>query len=514
MRVSTSHVTALASCIALSASLLGCGAAGEEPIEDDFVIAEPQALTLDEHVALCQQDPRVQANVVSLDVCVGADIFFRETFDGNGRTCASCHAVENNFTIDPAFIATLPNNDPLFVAEFDANLSTLERPQQMRARSLILENVDGTDPSPNVKFTLRTTPHNWSMGVSVTRRGSDPSPPEDRTGWSGDGAPGQGRLEDFTRGATGQHFTRSLNRQAGVDFRVPSEQEGSLVAEYMRQLGRTNDIWLPGAFMSDSNAEAGRQAFLDGANRCNACHFNAGANRSDGTNGNFNTGVESARNAALAAFPHDGGFGQGPENEDGSFGDGNFNSTPLVEAADTGPFFHTDTTVSGASAHNASTANTIEQAVAFYDSPAFNNSPAGSRAPVDMTEQEINDIARFLRVLNAAFNAQLAVKRLDGAMELVNHFQNNHISVQQRLLELAREELDDALRVLGEVNNLNVASQQQMQTARGQINTAINTGSHVTRQFNISQARNNVWNAFTGLGWGMHFIIGNGTNMF
>ncbi|MCH8872910.1 hypothetical protein IH824_09100 [candidate division KSB1 bacterium] len=52
----------------------------------------------------------------------GRRLFFEETFAGNGRTCGSCHPAENNLTIDPAFIATLPDEDPLFVAEFNPEL--------------------------------------------------------------------------------------------------------------------------------------------------------------------------------------------------------------------------------------------------------------------------------------------------------------------------------------------------------------------------------------------------------
>src|SRR5574341_1592591 len=52
----------------------------------------------------------------------GRQIFFNETFGGNGRTCGTCHPAQNNFTIDPAFIATLPPKDPLFVAEFVPDL--------------------------------------------------------------------------------------------------------------------------------------------------------------------------------------------------------------------------------------------------------------------------------------------------------------------------------------------------------------------------------------------------------
>ena len=47
----------------------------------------------------------------------GAELFFEEKFSGNGRACGTCHPAENNLTIDLAFIATLKNNDKLFVAE-------------------------------------------------------------------------------------------------------------------------------------------------------------------------------------------------------------------------------------------------------------------------------------------------------------------------------------------------------------------------------------------------------------
>lgn len=71
----------------------------------------------------------------------GREIFFNETFAGNGRTCGSCHPSENNFTIDAAFIATLPDNNPLFVAEFNPDLKTnFENPKLMRMFGLIVEN--------------------------------------------------------------------------------------------------------------------------------------------------------------------------------------------------------------------------------------------------------------------------------------------------------------------------------------------------------------------------------------
>src|SRR3954468_8527832 len=60
------------------------------------------ALTADQRLVAWDQDPRVIPNVVGRESCAGADIFFRGTFNGNGRTCGPCHPAQNNFTIDAA----------------------------------------------------------------------------------------------------------------------------------------------------------------------------------------------------------------------------------------------------------------------------------------------------------------------------------------------------------------------------------------------------------------------------
>jgi hypothetical protein len=507
------------------AFLSACGGLPDESLDDSVAIAEGTAdLTLAQRTANCQADPRVVAGIVPLDVCVGADFFFRETFNGNGRTCATCHRVDQNFTIDPGFIATLPASDPLFIAENTSDalaLNDLERPAQMRARSLILENVDGTQPGgPNVRFVLRSTPHNLSMGVSVTRRATDPAPPNERTGWSADGAPGQGRLADFTNGAIGQHFTRSLNRVAGTDFRVATEDEGQRVALFMRELGRKNDINLTAVGFNDAGAQTGRDRFL--AVGCNFCHNNAGANTGGGANNignvnrNFNTGVETARNAALNSFPRDGGLGATPTNANGSFGDQTFNSTPLIEAADTGPFFHTDTTISGAPAHNAGTANTIEQAVAFYSTPAFGNSPSGPALAINATD--INNIGRTLRALNAVFNIQMAIKRAQGAISLGNFFGNGNalqLAKQQRLAVLARVEVDDAIAVLqgAQGGALNAAQVTRLQTARTNLVSASTNTTLGSRQVQLNTAINQLDLADTEIAPNANFSIGSGTLM-
>jgi mono/diheme cytochrome c family protein len=473
-------------------------------------------VTLDDRLAACAKDPRVLVGAVSIDVCAGADLFFREAFNGNGRSCASCHPVDNNFTIEPAFIATLAPDDPLFVAENDPALAGLELPEQMRTRGLILENADGFGDDPTRRFVLRSVPHNLSMGTSVDRAPGDTvNPPVHRTGWSGDGAPGAGALRDFQTGAIIQHYPQSLDRVAGVDFRLATDPELDRIDLFMRRVGRTNELTLASVVMSDAGAEAGRALFL-GAGRCNACHANAGANAGFGGGGNrnFNTGVESARNAALAAFPRDGGFQGAPANPDGSFGNGTFNTPPLVEAADTGPFFHTDTTVSGASAFNTPTATTIEEAVAFYDTPAFNTSPGAAAGTIDLDATQIADIGRFLRGINASFNAQQAIGRLDASRAIVLEFHNKHLATQKELLRLANVEITDAIDVLGGASNLNAASRVRLLVARSLVDHARSTSSAVGRAVAIEAARSLVSDAATRIGTGLAFAIGEGNVMF
>jgi hypothetical protein len=218
----------------------------------------------------------------------------------------------------------------------------------------------------------------------------------------------------------------------------------------MRQLGRTSELDLTTVVMTDARADLGRQKFLTVG--CNACHNNAGANAGFGGGGNrnFNTGIESSRNAALQGFPHDGGFGT-TANAQGTFGDGTFNAPPLIEAADTGPFFHTAVTISGSSAHNVPVATQIEEAIAFYDSPAFNSSPSGLIAPIHLTPDEIDNIGRFLRGLNAGFNAALVAKRLHAIAAIRAQFGDQHMDVQLELLRLAQVEANDGANVLNQL---------------------------------------------------------------
>jgi mono/diheme cytochrome c family protein len=126
-------------------------------------------------LAACKSRPPLDPEAAL--IAKGRKIFLTETFEGNGRTCATCHRAEDNFGITPAFIATLPPDDPLFVAETNPDLAeNFENPRLMRAFALILENQDGFDDLAN-NFNMRGVPHTLALSTSVD---STQGP---RTGW-------------------------------------------------------------------------------------------------------------------------------------------------------------------------------------------------------------------------------------------------------------------------------------------------------------------------------------------
>ncbi len=378
----------------------------------------------------CPTTPPVEPDPVAK----GEDIFLNETFNGNGRTCGSCHRPTDNFGLTPAFIATLPADDPLFVAETNPSLKkNFENPRLMRELALILENQDGFEDLPN-DFNMRGIPHTLALGTSIE---SSQGP---RTGWSGDGAPGDGSLRSFATGAVIQHFTKTTNRVADVDFRLPTDEELDALEAFQLSLGRQEDLELP-LSLKGVIASRGQEIFIDNTlGKCNACHLNAGANGNPQIFGpgagnlNFNSGVEDLPDqpADLTGekVPPDDGFGVP--------GNGEFNTPPLVEAADTGPFFHNNSV------------ETIEGAVAFYNGDAFTNSPAGqllvgaTGSAINLDATQVVAVAAFLRVINALEN----IRSGNDLIERGTQHKNVTIGRSNTLLERAIAEVEDAVQVL------------------------------------------------------------------
>ncbi len=411
------------------------------------------------------------ANIARV-IADGRRLFVNETFDGNGRTCATCHVESNNFTVDPALIATLPSSDPLFVAETNPALATLENSDLLRRFGLILVNADGFDPSRG--FVFRGTqnvqalansmvPQDPTSGIDFSTNGRNPNPPE-RLGWGNDGPP----LRDFALVAIAQHAPTTMARVPGADFRVPTDEELDALAAYQLALGRQEDFDLPALELKSALASTGKTLYLDtgrlfepGHKNCNACHFNGGGTTGlafdptilmDSTPRGFN--IASATNAneiplALTLrLPRDGGFGQVPT-VFGSFGNTDdlpppfghfeieeFNSPPVVESADTGPFFHNHTEPD------------LEKAIAFYGSDAFKNSLVPTLIPVEISadpnDPEVQAIAAFLRVLNALENIRSSLDVAERGRTMTR------VADLRDLARLSLAETVDALEVLSQ----------------------------------------------------------------
>lgn len=426
-------------------------------------------------------------------IAKGRQLFLAETFSGNGRTCASCHREDRNFTIDPTFIATLPASDPLFVAESNPNLATnFEKPDMMRKFGLFVENADGFDDLTN-KYTLRASSSILAVSTSIKAPVAGSvvdftlfisNAPLQRLGWGGDGAPGSGTLREFAIGAVTQHMTKTLNRQAGTDFRLPTDDELDALEAFQLSLGRSEDIDIMKLVIKDDTARQGRDIFskaepdMGETKKCMECHFNGGATAGfdliksfcltcnpNGANGTFDIGISNLKEAKKLGLPMDGGYGRMPL-PTGGFGEcvagvcqGSFNVPPLVEAADTAPFFHNHLIA------------TLEDAIAFYGTKTFDKSASGvMKLPdgrfdekIKLNNKEIKRIAAFLRVLNILENIRSSV-----SMELRAQQMSTNDDIQQ-LIKLSSAETNDALEVITNgalakdkavapaLNNLNMA---------------------------------------------------------
>jgi len=409
-------------------------------------------------------------------IAAGADLFFNETFGGNGRTCGTCHPAENNFTIDPEFIGDLPPDDPLFVGETNPALgANFEKPQLLRQLGLVLENVDGFDDLGN-KFVMRGVPHLLGLSRYLTP-GIDGStvPPNQRTGWGGDGAPGSGTLREFATGAVVQHFTKSLNRVPGTDFRLPTDAELDALEAFQLALGRQDNPTIASIQLRNPMANLGRVQHDGVSARCSVCHFNAGANASNGTNRNFDIGVGRLPNhpanvIAPGNLPPDGGFGTVPvfdpvTHEFRGFGNANgdirFNTQPAIEAVDTAPFFHNNAVA------------TIEEAVGFYNSQAFKKSQAGIALPsLAMETTEVENIAAFLRIMNALENIRSSLLLDQGAID------ETDLDTAQRLAHLASFDTEDAVQVLTGRQLHPTASRKLRQAHEKELAAAFSAAAH------------------------------------
>ena len=450
------------------------------------------------------------ASVMGAEIAEGRRLFINETFGGNGRTCTTCHRLDNNHTIDPKYIATLPANDPLFIAETNPALANLEKPQLMRQLGLILTNIDGFD-KPAI---MRSVPHTLGLAKSMTTEllvnpngglGEFALDQDfaNALGWSGDGSVGTGSLREFTIGAIVQHFPKTLARVPGSDFRLPTDPELNAIQAYMLSVGRSQDVNLTKMTFSSPVVQRGMVLFnvknnpkvnnvpvLGTSANCNGCHSNAGAiSSTTGGNPTRNTGIEFMKDQPAVlidpTLAMDGGIGDVDtkgwctDNDDTtpcSYGEARFNSPSLIEAADTAPFFHNNSV------------NSIEEAVAFYNTPEFNTSPghltsSGADRTVQISSSQVVAVAQFLRAINALENIRNSNALLDQA-KLLNG------SNGKELTRLAMADTQDAIEVLTEGQLItNQAAVDKLKTAYKWENSAALISIPAARNVMLTKAK-------------------------
>jgi len=394
--------------------------------------------------------------VMADDISEGRRLFMEETFGGNGRTCATCHVPTLNFRLTPANVAQRFANvaqtfDPLFVAESNinlntltvtaavsfpagavltgssssgqsvrakvlvslsptsylvyggispafgagrsvsdgtrstnvvsivrGNLNTLENSAKLRSpsvsadflqgRALILENPDGFD-QPHV---FRKVPHLENLALTGALGFDDNL-----------------RLEEITQRAIRQHFPRDMARRDGIDFRMPTAQEQQFLNAFMLSLFSMrdpNELHLS-LFARTTAQRRGENAF--GGVGCGACHNDAVLANSGEETFILATGV--------ANLPINGPAPSGdnlplPPPVDANIGSIRPVAIPgLFNAKNHAPFFHNNSVA------------TLEDAVRFYTTDSFGNSPGASQfrsgGPLQITDAQVSDIVAFLNSL-------------------------------------------------------------------------------------------------------------------
>jgi cytochrome c peroxidase len=378
--------------------------------------------------------------VADTPVNQGKVLFLRETFLGNGRTCATCHIAAERFSLPPSRVAALPASDPLFLTGQNVNrlvinslgsvnpgaASGTSQPSDFAMGGIITGlggsatvlagsgntyfivggsslNIPGnviSDPKGNrgslISFTSGNlngpTPSNTDAnGLEKTTllRGTRALILENINGFTQNGfmrgspslmnvkftAPyglsGEfADLQSFAANHVRQHFTRSLGRVPGVDFRVPTTEELDALAAFQ------NSLTLPAnenfdesnrfdRFLTNNTQRLGRDVFLGSA--CNACHGGKTLSQSDGrfgttagVNESFDTGVMRSVINVADGLPTEQGVGQPPNTR-------RFNVPSLIGLKRTAPFFHENSVIG------------LDGVFNFYDSLFFINSPAAAQ---------------------------------------------------------------------------------------------------------------------------------------
>ena len=375
---------------------------GREAISPRSDVAK-SALGILEVGVLAAEPPQSGGKKLAALIAQGRDLFFNGTFGGNGRTCGTCHQATRDLTIDLDFIASLPATDPLFVAESNPNLPDFDPANPttpafedagpaglMRTRALTLENINGfdVDGAGLLLFppVFRATPALFNLEFTAPYGLSDCCPD----------------LQNFSAGAVIQHFTKTLNRVAGVDFVLPTAAELRALEAFQLsnrspangnfKISGRNSLLSTAADKGATNTTRpeirGRDLFLTVG--CTTCHTGTVLS---GAVTNVNTGIEALEGTLANRTPTvDIGDGLG------------LFQIPQLFGLRKQHFFHTGlvgnntVVIAGETPRFAN----LRQAVGFYVSASFAGSPEGQFFPaiLALTAANLDDIAHFLEKIS------------------------------------------------------------------------------------------------------------------
>jgi hypothetical protein len=250
------------------------------------------------------------------------------------------------------------------------DLTALESPAKLRGKStsksfpqgraLILVNPDDFD-----HHVFRKSPHLQNLQLT------SPFGFDNRFG-----------LEEFSVRAVRQHFTRSIRRREGIDFRLPTAEELEHLSAFMLSLRSVPDF-NQAHFARTAAQRRGQNLFL--AAGCGGCHFDTVLGGRGEDPFVFATGVNNQ--------PINGRDGDRlpPELPVDAQGRSlrEIAVPGLFNLKNNAPFFH-----------DASAA-TLEEVIAFYRSDTFAQSDVGRFIDIRLTDAQVPDLVTFLSCLVA-----------------------------------------------------------------------------------------------------------------
>lgn len=328
--------------LALAAVLVGCERSGTLP------------------TSVADSDPRVDAET-TLDlrggnpalVERGRQLFFEETFGGNGRTCGTCHPTPT-LVLTPSDIAALPPDDPFFAGTMDLD-------PEMALVGMIRYPLGGASLFEPVVTVFRSIPtiRNVRHTAPFTSDGRGTT------------------LQEQAAEAVLLHLLDGAVDEPGE--RTPTPEELDAIAAFEMAMVEP-ETGGRGLNRDASKVREGRRLFL-GRAACTACHVPPLFTDNEFHNIVATDAVEPVEDPGRCRLD--------PASPD-CWSGAAFNTAQLRGVARTAPFFHDNSLP------------TLRAVVDFYDSPRFSESPAARRlgiGPLNLTEPEAAALVAFLETL-------------------------------------------------------------------------------------------------------------------